>query len=178
MSQFSSIWKGSEIDSAIGVIRHSGVTSAQLSVLKGVVAGVVDPGKALVSSDTKTLGTFNDLVSTVITCDITNLLNLSQDPVGSPSSGRFFLYMKNGELHTKNSSGVVSKIGGGREKEFLFTSAVTVTCNHSFGKKYVGVDVIGLDDKPILSQIQYFDENTVLVSFNHSQSGRVIIRTV
>jgi hypothetical protein len=174
---FSSIWKGSQIDSAVGVIRNSGVSAEELTVLKNVLAGTVDGSKALVVDSSKNLGTFNILDANIYKGNLLQLQERTSDPIENPPSGYAYLYIKSGQLYKKTSSGAVNRIGGGTELEYLFTNQTSVVCGHNLNKKYVQVDVIGADDKPLTGQVQFQDVNTVLVSFNHAQSGRVIIRT-
>lgn len=175
---FSSMWKGSEIDSAISVIRNSGVSSAELSVLKSVTPGIVDASKSLVVDSSKNLGVINILEANIYKGGLFQLPERTTDPTNNPTTGYKYLYLKNGEPYTKSSDGTVTRIGGGKEKEFSFTDQTSITCVHGYGKKYVAVDIIGIDDKPLTGQILYQNTTTTLVSFNHAQSGTVIIRTV
>jgi len=175
---FSSIWKGSQIDGAIGVIINSGVTVGNLTVLKSVTAGVVDASKAIVVDAQKNIGTFNELTSNIFKGKYLKLEDLTADPTDNPASGYQYLYLKNGDLYLKNSSGVVKKVGGGTRKEYTFTNATSVVCTHGLKYRYPIVTIVGADNRPIAGQINYTSIDETLVSFNHAQSGTVIIRLV
>jgi hypothetical protein len=175
---YSSIWKGSQIDSAVGVILNSGVTSGQLGVLKNVTPGLADPSKVLVLDSSRNITGVNEFGVTILKSSILKLEERSSDPTENPPAGYQYLYLKSGGLFLKNSSGTVSKFGGGTEQEFIFTGDTSVTCNHNLGKQFPIIDVYGSDGKPIECQVWCQNTNTALISFSHAQTGKVIIRTV
>lgn len=175
---FSSIWKGSQIDKAIGVIINSGVTSGEISVLKSVVAGVVDASKAIVVDAQKNIGTFNEIGSNIFKGKYIKFQELTEDPTDNPPAGYQYFYLKSGDFYLKNSSGVVKKVGGGERKEFNFTNATSVVCTHNLKYKYPLVTIVGSDGRPLVGQINYTSIDETLVSFNNAQSGIVIIRLV
>ena len=173
---FNSQYKGEDFDSALGIVLGSQVTQDELTVLNGSTEGVAVANKAAVVNAQKNFGGLNELGANIFTGKVLKLLDPSTDYPGNPPTGYSFLYLKNSEAYIKTSSGVVSKIGLREPKVFTFTDVISVICVHNFGTQYPSVDIIGSNDQNLGGQVFYQNVTTLIVSFNNSQSGRVIVR--
>jgi hypothetical protein len=173
---FNSIYKASQYESAVGIVLNSGVTVAELSVLHGATAGVAVASKALVLNSQKSISGLTELGVTTLTARALKLQDIGEDISGNPATGYVYLYIKSGELYTKNSSGVVTKIGAGYTKEFPFTDVLSVVCEHEFNNQFPWVQIIDYENKDLAGQVYYQSLNSLTVSFNSVRSGRVKVR--
>jgi hypothetical protein len=173
---YSSDFEGEEIDKAVSIVLGSKVTASELSVLHTVTAGEASPLKVLLTDSSNNIKNINVLGSQFVETKQIIFALKTIDPSDSPSIGNIFVYFKEGNAYTKNSSGVVKKLGGGSEKVFEFTDVTTVVCIHDLDNRYPIVDIYDTTGLKIEGQVLSFDVNTTVVSFNNQRSGVVIIR--
>lgn len=174
---YNSIWTGTQIDNSIKKVLDSQVTANELALLHSTTLGVAVSSKALITDTNKNLSGLNLLSVSTLKAGLTLYTNKTTDPTDDPVDG-LYVYNKDGALYTKDSTGEVKLLGAGNEQVFTFTATTSVTCLHELKNRYPLVTIVGLDNKPLGGDIVYDSIDNLYVSFEHVQSGKVIVRTV
>lgn len=174
---YSSSYKGSQFDLALGLIINSGLTATELAYLRNTLAGTAVALKALVLDANKDISGIRELILTTLTGRVLKLQDTGLDVTTNPPSGYAYLFVKNSELYIKTSLGVVTKIAAGKEPSITtFTDVTSVVCTHNLLTLYPSVMIVGSDEQQLIGQVLFQTINQLTVSFNNNQSGKVICR--
>lgn len=175
---YNSIWKGSQIDDAIGRILNSGITVGELGRVHEAEVGIAVPNKVLVLSSTKTISGIATASMTICDVNTQKFQVRTTDPTQNPEEGTVYMYYKDGDFWVKSDDGVTKKFGAAQQKVFTFDNTTSVTCNHKFGNQYPLVQIVGSDNKTLGGSINFDSDSTLYISFNSSRSGRIIVSLI